>query len=96
MSDDFDLDDDDDFDDMDDLDFDDDGLDSPGKGRTPVEKLTTGFLQGAKDTALTASFQKKLIDEALPKGYSHTYDDVTKSIDVAKDQIGRASCRERV
>lgn len=92
MSDDFDLDDDDfGLGDLDDMSFDSGDIDGPPKGRSPVERIGRGFLQGAKDTAMTASFQQRLLDNALPPGYSKTHRDVTDAVDFAKDLYDTAS-----
>lgn len=41
----------------------------PKDNRSPVTKLATGFASGVKDTAKSPAFIRKLVLEALPKGY---------------------------
>jgi hypothetical protein len=86
--------------DLDDVDFDDD-LDIPDfdfdaemggeDDRTPVQQATTGFLTGVKDTALSTSFQRKVIRDSLPRGYSKAYDDALGAVDLGKELYDTAA-----
>lgn len=67
-------------------DFDDAGLDgSGGNNRKPVERVAGGFLQGVRDTSMKRGFQRKLIENALPKGYGKAFDDVSEAASVGQD-----------
>jgi hypothetical protein len=85
-NDDHDLDDFDIDDGMDIPDFDPSGLDgSGGTKREPIERAAGGFLQGVTETSMQRGFQRKLIENALPKGYGKAFDDVSEAVSVGQD-----------
>ncbi|MAP22088.1 MAG: hypothetical protein CL582_14250 [Alteromonadaceae bacterium] len=93
---DHDLDLDDDLDDdldLPDLDFDD--PESDPSDRSPVDRASRGFADGIKQSAISRSTQKKLLDNALPKGYGSAYQGVTDAADAAEDLYDTAKDRLR-
>ena len=93
---DHDLDLDDDLDDdldLPDLDFDD--PESDPSDRSPVDRVSRGFADGLKQSAMSRSTQKKLLDNALPKGYGSAYQGVTDAADAAEDLYDTAKDRLR-
>jgi hypothetical protein len=55
------------------------------KDRSPVETLSKSALSGAKDTAMSPEFRKRMIRESLPEGYSVAYDSVDNAIEVGRN-----------
>lgn len=67
-------------------DFDDSMLDgSPGGNRKPIERVAGGFYEGVKRNALSASTRRKVIDNALPKGYGKAYEDAISAVDLGQE-----------
>jgi len=67
-------------------DFDDSMLDgNPGKDRKPIERITGGFYEGVKRTALNSNTRRQVIDRALPKGYGKAYGDALSSVDLGQE-----------
>lgn len=80
-----------DFDDIDIPDFDTDGLSEPKDDRKPVEKVATGFVRGLGNEALNRSTQRRVIENALPKGYGKALTELDSAISAGKDLYDTAA-----
>lgn len=81
--------------DLDDLGFDDIKMPGEGKGtkkdRKPIEKIATGFADGAKQTFTSKAFIKRTISDALPRGYGTAFNAADSAVQGARELYNSAA-----
>lgn len=81
--------------DLDDLGFDNIQMPGEGKGakkdRKPIEKIATGFADGAKQTFTSKAFIKRTISDALPRGYGTAFNAGDTAVQGARELYNSAA-----